>query len=300
MTEHHRGIENPGSLCFMIAAVQQLFWMPSFCNILINLTLSEEEMKNKPVLFELVHLFKELKMPESATAVNILPLFDAMYGNKADVDIFEQQDVSDFLAALFQHLHANLKDTVHNNFLASTVAGGLQNLLFVPGDAVKYLASSERFYVLSVGVTAGDLNNSLVSFTSEQSVNYRWPVSGHLACPDVTPPPAAVPEPTVKTTRFQSLPQHLLLHLKRFRFDARRMRKEKLVSRFDFPQLLDMSPYLSEAPAEPAQAVGEGDPAATATSDCTQTSSPATNMYRLSGCVVHRGASAYRGHYYCW
>jgi hypothetical protein len=44
-------------------------------------------------------------------------------------------------------------------------------------------------------------------------------------------------------------PQHLWFQLKRFRFDARSQRKEKVMDRFEFPEVLDMAPFVLDADA---------------------------------------------------
>ena len=48
-----------------------------------------------------------------------------------------------------------------------------------------------------------------------------------------------------KTTRFNRLPKILSFFLKRFRFDIEKMKKVKVHDRFEFPNILDMAPYLS-------------------------------------------------------
>ena len=48
-----------------------------------------------------------------------------------------------------------------------------------------------------------------------------------------------------KTTRFNCLPKILSFFLKRFRFDIERMKKMKVHDRLEFPDTLDMAPYLS-------------------------------------------------------
>ncbi len=76
----------------------------------------------------------------------------------------------------------------------------------------------------------------------------------------------------VKQTKFKSLPNVLIFHLKRFDFNMQTMQRSKIHDFFEFPLSLDMSPYLSE---------------------------PAASQYELSGILVHMGTSD-SGHYYSY
>ena len=86
-----------------------------------------------------------------------------------------------------------------------------------------------------------------------------------------------------KDTRFERLPELMMLHLKRFVFDRATMRRRKLNHRVSFPETLDMSPYVT-APADAEHAGARGAaPAATA------------EWYDCVGVLVHAG-TAHGGH----
>jgi hypothetical protein len=113
--------------------------------------------------------------------------------------------------------------------------------------------------------------------------------------------------PSTKTTKFVSLPGRLAFHLRRFRFDTKAMQKVKLHHRFEFPALLDMRPYmLAPGSADMASGVGanggteagDGAPAVAGLGVSTQPGQAQNTVYRLCGVVVHRGRTAYEGHYY--
>ena len=48
-----------------------------------------------------------------------------------------------------------------------------------------------------------------------------------------------------KITRFKTLPNNLIFHLKRFKFSYEKMKKVKILNRFEFPLILDMSRYVN-------------------------------------------------------
>lgn len=69
-----------------------------------------------------------------------------------------------------------------------------------------------------------------------------------------------------------SLPPVLNLQLLRFVYDRQKGQKKKLTSVVQFPEVLDMQEYVSPKPSQPV-------------------------LYNLSAVLIHKGASAYSGHY---
>jgi ubiquitin carboxyl-terminal hydrolase 34 len=80
------------------------------------------------------------------------------------------------------------------------------------------------------------------------------------------------------------VPDHLILHLKRFEFDLQTMARSKINDYFEFPNTLDMRPYTMEYLA--AKEGGEETP-----------SEP--DEFELVGVLVHTG-TAESGHYYSY
>ena len=48
-----------------------------------------------------------------------------------------------------------------------------------------------------------------------------------------------------RRTEINSLPQHLILQLKRFRYDLKTFERKKIKANFSFPLVVDMAPYLA-------------------------------------------------------
>ena len=81
----------------------------------------------------------------------------------------------------------------------------------------------------------------------------------------------------IKRTCIQTLPRHLILHLKRIDFDMELLERRKINDVFSFEAMLDMYPYTLEgltAAEHPEQTQN----------DC----SPRKIMYRLKGILIHR------------
>lgn len=154
----------------------------------------------------------------------------------------------------------------------------------------------EAYSFISLGVLDKDsmidgLEDSLRAFTRQEEIMLRWPAtirsSSSSSCS--TDPSEGTARPavsaavsTLKSTRLRSAPTYLCIQLRKFRFDIMTMSKQKIHDEFSFPNLLDLSPYMS--PAASADMVGGGE-------EC---------RYALSGCVVHRGREATSGHYYSY
>ncbi|XP_014778290.1 ubiquitin carboxyl-terminal hydrolase 48 [Octopus bimaculoides] len=79
----------------------------------------------------------------------------------------------------------------------------------------------------------------------------------------------------IRTIQLQKLPPVLNLQLLRFVFDKQNGQKKKLNNYIQFPEVLDMTEYLKDSGADGSKPV----------------------VYDLSAVLIHRGISAYSGHY---
>ena len=117
----------------------------------------------------------------------------------------------------------------------------------------------------------------------------------------------------LKRCCLSALPNHLILHLKRFEFDFEAMRTIKINDRFSFPMTINMHPYTKHGLQQPADKSEEkksdeaapvdgtaADTAAAAAPASDDSSPPVSDFdYRLSGILVHSGV-ADAGHYYSY
>ena len=86
----------------------------------------------------------------------------------------------------------------------------------------------------------------------------------------------------VKRTLVSRLPNHLVIHLKRFDFDLELLRKVKITDHCSFPSTLNMYSYTKHAhQPQPRDAPDAAD-----------------FEYELVGVLVHYGTTADSGHYY--
>ena len=151
-----------------------------------------------------------------------------------------------------------------------------------------------------------NLESSLSHFFREELVQCMWATSGTDNAQLSGEHTVALPVTRARATlRRESLPKHLFIHLKRFRFDHDKMRQVKLHDRFDFPFELDVAQYTTRQNDEETWAHSNNTGTATTTSSSSSSSSNNSNSsrsssstrYELSGVIVHRG-SARNGHYF--
>ncbi len=96
----------------------------------------------------------------------------------------------------------------------------------------------------------------------------------------------------------ETLPPHLIIHLKRFDFDFEKMANVKLNNYYEFPEVIDMYPY-TRAGVEAADAASAASRADGGAAD-SQVLSPVAQpelLYELKGVVIHSG-TAQGGHYF--
>jgi ubiquitin C-terminal hydrolase len=318
------GILNPSCVCYLNSTLQQLFHVTSFRRGILETTtessLGSAEAKNDMML-QLQFLFASLQESDQAF-VDPKPFcfsFKDWDGRPTNVSI--QQDASEFLAKFFQQVENAVMGSHSEGVLKDTFLGTISNeLLATAADGT--LRRSERpepFYVLSVPVGRGTsdgnhcLTDALTSFISGEQVDYTWESevdpeknnnridigSGVIQEPAK---PAILKEhlPTTKRASIKQLPNHLIIHLKRFDFNFETMQQIKINDKFSYPEHLDMFPYTVLGRQEQDANMGSSDEVV-----CPSATSPGTVpyptreecQYVLAGVVVHVG-TAHSGHYY--
>eukprot|EP00172_Hildenbrandia_rubra_P004125 Plantae.Rhodophyta-Hildenbrandia_rubra.ctg7746.p1 GENE.Plantae.Rhodophyta-Hildenbrandia_rubra.ctg7746~~Plantae.Rhodophyta-Hildenbrandia_rubra.ctg7746.p1 ORF type:complete len:1836 (-),score=189.07 Plantae.Rhodophyta-Hildenbrandia_rubra.ctg7746:9371-14368(-) len=186
-----------------------------------------------------------------------------------------QMDVDKFLNMLFDKLERAVRGGPEAHILEDSFCGTLVNQVIC--QEVEYKSErQEKFFVLSLEVK----NKKSV----EESLNFY--VQGEILDGDnkYYCEPFKRKVAAVKRTCLGSLPQNLILHLKRFEFDYDLMRKVKVNQKCEFPYQLDLYPYTKEALDGKEEARNSTDP-------------PPQYLYNLVGILVHIG-TADSGHYY--
>ena len=143
-------------------------------------------------------------------------------------------------------------------------------------------------------VVIDTLEQSLAYFCSEERINCAWAVVTREGGKGPTTDAVCTSTCCRSTLVCETLPAHLLVHLKRFRFDHRKRKRIKLHDRLEFPMLLDVAAFTSNTVLSSASAAAS---ASTEESSSSSNNGSSSTLYELSGVIVHRG-SASKGHYY--
>ena len=320
------GLKNLGCICYMNATLQQLFMIREFRRGILTLgapaAVGHEEgeaidlqsgARDAPsdggvaneesagsLMYELQHMFAYLQETDRAyyDPRGFCNAFKTWDGDP--INVYVQQDASEFLTMFSQQLESIIMGTNHQNLLKDTVGGAFSNELIVTSDVNRYSERPEPFHYISVDIKdRKNLPEALERFISGETVDFTWESK------DEAGNTTKVSCPTTKRISIKTLPRHLLIHLKRFEFDFETLQQVKINARFEFPSELDMFPYTkagrrsreggTSATTTDKDAKAEAEAAAEAEAEDQRPS--AYYMYRLSGIVVHAG-TANSGHYY--
>lgn len=180
--------------------------------------------------------------------------------------VFEQQDVQELSRILMDKLEEKMKGTEAANVLAEMFVGKMKTYLRCID--VDYESSRvEDFWDLQLNVSGcKTLDDSFRDYIQVETLegDNKYAAEGYGL------------QDAKKGVIFESFPQVLHLQLKRFEYDFVRDAMVKVNDRYEFPEIWDASPYLSE------------------TADRSE-----PYIYRLHGVLVHSG-DMNAGHYYAF
>lgn len=180
-----------------------------------------------------------------------------------------QQDAQEFSNLFLSVLEQNLQQDISPSFNGQSNSNVIKEQFCGQYAYVtrcsKCSYSSERlsnFYELDLNIQGHKtLAESLKLFLQEENLDGD---NQYMCCH------CNAKQDATRAIELKSLPPVLNLQLLRFVFDVKKGSKKKLNSCIQFPDVLDMRPYLPR---------------------------DVTAVYDLSAVLIHRGASAYSGHY---
>ncbi|KAL5390450.1 hypothetical protein PMIN04_005859 [Paraphaeosphaeria minitans] len=265
------GLYNPRAICYMNSLLTQLFMNVNFRKFILELNVTDPHGQQF-LLHQTQKLFAEMQNSyrKSADPREFAVCVKVPEGTPVDINI--QMDADEFYNLLF--------DQWEGQMLASGIKEQFRS--FYGGHTINQIKSKEcehvserieSFFVVQCDVQGKqNLYESLQSFVEgdvmEGDNKYKCESCGGKLVD------------AVKRTCLNDVPDNLIFHLKRFDFDLVELRRAKINDQFEFPAVIDVSPFKIDHLSDPSKPCEE-------------------DIFELVGVLVHQGTSE-NGHYYSY
>ncbi|KAH9300739.1 hypothetical protein KI387_012322 [Taxus chinensis] len=288
------GLKNGGATCYMNSVFQQLFMQPEVRKTVLGCIECADAEKKSSVLFQIQAMFGALlgSSLDHYTPQGFWGAFRNPDG--MPINIREHQDAFEFFSRLYDAIDETLK-TYHPEATLAKIFGGIFAQQIICRGCPHKSEKEEAFAAISVDVkNKKNLLESLESFVQGDLLEGE---DAYL-CEKCNKKFDAL-----KRTCVKSLPNTLVIHLKRFDFDYETMQQLKLKDRFEFPIHLDMKPFTVEGLAlreSQHQEIGNSETVhESSQGDIGDLRPDSYYQYDLVGVIVHSG-TAFAGHYYSY
>ena len=213
----YSGISNPGSLCYAISVIQQLFMHRQLCETILCWDEASEQQSNnqndkqdeiaaivsswaalKSVLLQL----DPIRNQNSSVSFTLFRhLFKTPLGTPLDVNV--QEDAEEFLSRLFYIMQERIHYTIAPDFIDLFFATEIRNSIICPHGHIS--STCDCSLHLSIDMDCDCLEDAFRKLTQLQPLTYRCDrcQSGQST-------------ESYKLTSFEALPNTIILHLKRF------------------------------------------------------------------------------------
>ncbi|KAM0723899.1 hypothetical protein Q7P37_000889 [Cladosporium fusiforme] len=256
------GLRNQGATCYLNSLLQSLYLTGAFRKAVYQIPTAEEDRAANSSAYALQRLFYRLQADNTAISTQELT---HSFGWESR-QIFEQQDVQELSRILMEKLEARMKGTDAEKALPDMFIGKMKTYLRCIN--VDYESSrTEDYWDLQLNVGGcRSVADSFKTYIQEETLEgeNKYAAEGYGL------------QDAKKGVIFESFPSVLHLQLKRFEYDFMRDAMMKVNDRYEFPEVLDCSPYLE---------------------DTADKSEP--YIYHLHGVLVHSG-DLNAGHYYAF
>ncbi|KAF2220554.1 hypothetical protein BDZ85DRAFT_241274 [Elsinoe ampelina] len=256
------GMRNQGATCYLNSLLQSLYFTNAFRRAVYQIPTEQEQDPKNSSAWALQRLFYRLQTDPIAVGTAELT---QSFGWESR-QIFEQQDVQELSRILMEKMEEKMKGTEAENALAQMFVGKMKTYLKCIN--VDYESSRiEDFWDLQLNVSGcKTLDDSFKNYVEVETLegDNKYHAEGFGL------------QDAKKGVIFESFPQVLHLQLKRFEYDFQRDMMVKVNDRYEFPEVWDAAPYLSE------------------TADKSE-----PYVYHLHGVLVHSG-DMNAGHYYAF
>ncbi|KAH7353142.1 hypothetical protein BKA66DRAFT_277895 [Pyrenochaeta sp. MPI-SDFR-AT-0127] len=255
------GLKNQGATCYLNSLLQSLFFTNAFRQAVYQIPTAEESDRSNSA-YALQRLFYLLQTQPNAVGTTDLT---QSFGWDSK-QIFEQQDVQELSRVLMDKLDEKMKGTDAEGALTRMFVGKMKT--YISCINVDYESSrTEDFWDIQLNVSGNkNLDDSFKDYIQVETMDgeNKYFAEGFGL------------QDAKKGVIFESFPPVLHLQLKRFEYDFQRDAMMKVNDRYEFPEIWDAAPYLSDG-ADRSESW----------------------VYHLHGVLVHSG-DLNAGHYYAF
>ncbi|KFY51068.1 hypothetical protein V496_08984 [Pseudogymnoascus sp. VKM F-4515 (FW-2607)] len=224
------GLKNLGSTGYLNVVLQVLYWITAVRKAVYKIP--TQEGARTDVAWALQRLFYSLQTSDTSVTTQELT---KSFG-WSTMQLFEQQDVVEMLQSLVSQLKTRTHGTPVESLVPDLFLG--KQRTFTSGINFDHESSrTEQFSLLSLNVHGHrTLQESLTDYVKVETWNQReqYEVGAQHE-----------PQNVRLGTTFEAFPPVLHLQLKRFQYDISENAMVKLDDFFEFPEELDLSPYLA-------------------------------------------------------
>ena len=225
------GLKNQGATCYMNSVLQSLFHLPAFRRIVYDMPTNGTEDPKTSIPLNLQRLFCEMQFRPRAVSTKALTVSFGW----GDYQTFMQHDVQEFCRVLMDNLETKMKGTDMEHSIADLFRGKTRR--FIRCVNVPFESSQEdEFYDLTMVVKGcKSLEESFEKYCEKERMDgdnqYQTDEYGK--------------QDADMGVEFVEFPPVLQLHLGRFEYDFNYDMMVKINDRFEFPTVIDLSPYLA-------------------------------------------------------
>jgi ubiquitin C-terminal hydrolase len=292
------GLRNYGCTCYLNSLIQQLFMIPSFRDNIFSVPILENKENkfhdlDKNPLYQLQLLFANLSssLKQFHTPMHFIKSFNAF--NNEPINVGIQQDCEEFLNILIDKLEAVTKELQMEHIFDDSIRCKISyETISIEKDYPYYKETDSSALSISLDIkNKRTIEEALDLFTKGEVLEGE----NKYYCEDH--------DKKISITRrcsLKKLPKNVIINLKRFEFDYNTFEKVKLNDYCEFPLVIDFKPWMRAS----ILTQNKDDPCFKNViidqEEINQLNDPEALKYKLTGILVHSGATAEGGHYFSY